>query len=162
MNIVDAKALPKPQDSAESNFGVPVVVVIGLPLLALFIVLFMGFGLALQSQRTDLTKTYSKRTAESLARDLADQLGQLLTPAAEYADRLAATLEKAKCTTDECAFAIVRMQRAIASRIPQQVAYLIFGARNGQLFSIYKIDQSDQGFLGTVETPQGNSNQLII
>ena len=146
----------------EDKLGIPVVAIIGLPLLALLIVLFLGFGFALQRQQADLTKTYSERTAEFLARDLADQLGQLLTPAAEYTDTLAETLEQAKCSTADCAFSVIRAQRDVASAIPAQVAYLIFGGTNGQLYSIYKRDQSDSGFLGTVESPKGDSSQLII
>lgn len=146
----------------ENKLGIPVIAIIGLPLLALLIVLFLGFGFALQRQQADLTRTYSERTAEFLARDLADQLGQLLTPAAEYTDTLAETLERAKCSNADCAFSVIRAQRDVASAIPAQVAYLRFGGTDGQLFSIYKRDQNDSGFLGTVESRKDDSSQLII
>ena len=146
----------------EDKLGIPVIAIIGLPLLALLIVLFLGFGFALQRQQADLTRTYSERTAEFLARDLADQLGQLLTPAAEYTDTLAETLERAKCSNADCAFSVIRAQRDVASAIPAQVAYLRFGGTDGQLFSIYKRDQNDSGFLGTVESRKDDSSQLII
>jgi hypothetical protein len=131
MDVVGPKISAKLGSGGDKR-GIPVVAIIGLPLLALLSVLFLGFGFALKRQQADLTKTYFERTAEFLARDLADQLGQLFTPAAEYADKLAATLAEAKCATDECVFAILRMQRAIADRIPQQVAYVLFGDRTGR------------------------------
>jgi hypothetical protein len=124
MDVVGPK-ISKKLGQDGNKLGIPVIAIIGLPLLALVIVLFLGFGFALQSQQADLTKTCSERTAEFLSRDLADQLGQLLTPAAEYTDRLAATLEQAKCSNADCAFALIRMQRDVPSAIPSQVAYQI-------------------------------------
>ncbi|MGH6859599.1 MAG: PDC sensor domain-containing protein [Phyllobacterium sp.] len=162
MNVVDANLLSKPNDLVARNLGIPVIAVIGLPLLALLALLFLGFGFALQSQRTDLTRNYSERTAEFLARDLADQLGRLMTPAAHYVDGLAAEIREAGCNTGACVFALIEKQRAQAASIPPQVAYVRFGSRDGHVFSIFKVDENDSGFRGTVRTMENDPGRLLL
>ncbi|ATU95606.1 hypothetical protein [Phyllobacterium zundukense] len=162
MNIVDRNAKQRPDNLLRNNFGIPVIAIVGLPLLALFVALFLGFGLVLQSQRTDLTRTYSERTAEFLARDLANQLGKLLTPAAQYVDNLAATIKRAECKTADCIFAIIQMQRANPGAVPSQIFYIRFGGRSGHVFSIFKVAENDQGFSGTVKTSEPDPNQLVV
>lgn len=152
-----------PRDTArESLFGIPVVAVIGLPLLTLLIVLFLGFGLTLQTQRADLTKTYAKRTAEFLARDLANQLGTLVTPLEHYGDDLSKRIKATGCKTPDCVFNMLRIERAVPARVPQQVSLLRFGGTNGHLFGIYRTQEIDRDFKGVVRTDLNNPSRLII
>lgn len=148
--------------SRQRIFGVPVVAVIGLPLLALLIVLFLGFSLILQTQRTDLTKTYADRTAEFLARDIANQLGHLVTPLEEYADAFAARVKAAGCSNAECVFSFIEADRATPERVPIQVSVLRFGASNGHLLSVFKIKETDRDFKGQGKTQSDNPSRLLV
>ncbi|MEP7453644.1 EAL domain-containing protein [Phyllobacterium sp. SB3] len=152
-----------PQDTThEYLFGIPVVAVIGLPLLMLLIVLFLGFGLILQTQRADLTTTYAKRTAEFLARDLANQLDTLVTSLQHYGDNLSRRIKAAGCKTPDCVFNMLSTERAVPVRVPPQVSVLRFGGANGHLFGIYRTQETDRDFKGVVKTELNNPSRLVI
>lgn len=152
-----------PRDTAhEALFGIPVVAVIGLPLLALLIVLFLGFGFVMQSQQAQFAKTYSARAAEFLAYDLAGQLEKLLTPAAQYVDDLAATIERSNCTAVDCVFAIVRLQKTLSATIPGQITFVGFGGSNGNLFGISRPRAGNTDFLGTASTSITDPTHLNV
>ncbi|MHC1550781.1 EAL domain-containing protein [Phyllobacterium sp. K27] len=151
------------QDTARQRiFGVPVVAVIGLPLLTLLIVLFLGFGVILQNQRSELTKTYAERTAEFLARDIANQLGDLVTPLEDYADNLAARVKAAGCNNADCVSSFIEADQASADRIPEQVSVLRFGATNGHLFGIFKIQETDRDFKGLATSQADNPSRVVV
>lgn len=162
MHIGDAKTPSKLQDSTELSFGIPVIVFIGLPVLALLVLLFLGFGFILQSQRADLTKTYFERTAGFLASDLADQLGKQLTPAAQYVDTLAATIKRADCQTLDCVSFVIRTQRAIPSRVPSQITYIGFADMNGRFFGVFKPNCKSVNFPGTAAMSETDPTQLEL
>ncbi len=153
----------KSLDTARQRiFGIPVVAVIGLPLLALLILLFLAFGLILNNQRSALTKAYAERTAEFLARDIANQLGDLVTPIEEYTDNLAARIKAAGCSNAECVFSFIAADRALPERVPIQVSVLRFGATNGHLLSIFKTKETDRDFKGIAMSRADNPARVVV
>jgi len=162
MVIMDEEAKYNIDNVSERGFGIPVVALVGLPLVALLLVVFLGFGLVLESERNTLGKTYSERTAEFLARDLADEMGDLMSPAAIFIASLAAKIENAPCKTADCVFSFVEKQRDLAGLVPSQIAYIGFGEVGGRYLGIFKTGENDQWFLGTTKTSVMDQTRLDI
>jgi EAL domain-containing protein (putative c-di-GMP-specific phosphodiesterase class I)/GGDEF domain-containing protein len=162
MDIMEAGQQASTGQPSKGFIGIPLVAVVGLPLLALLIVLFVGFALTLQSQRADLTKAYAERTSRLLARDLANGLKGLYMPVEQYADALARELEQAKCGTADCAFDIIRRQSAVRGNIPPQISNIRFGASDGRMYSIFKLDTNDPDYLGVIRTADGDRAKLVL
>ncbi len=160
MNIADADAQDRQDTQLVRRFGVPVIALVGLPLIALLLLVFVCFVLILQSERINQGKVYSERTAELMAIDIADELGQLISPTTAYVDRLVAEIKAASCNTSECVFAIVEKQAASIDEIPAQASYIGFGGADGQFSGIFKTGEHHQQFLGSARTDASDPTRL--
>jgi EAL domain-containing protein (putative c-di-GMP-specific phosphodiesterase class I)/GGDEF domain-containing protein len=144
------------------RFGISLVALVSIPFVLLLVLVFLCFGLILQSQQKNFGRIYSERTAEFLAHDLADEMSSLMSPAANFVDELAANIEMKLCRTADCVFSLVFKQRDIAGLIPAQIAYIGFGEVGGRFVGIFKTGETDRWFLGTTKTTGTNNNRLDI
>ncbi|MCO4319200.1 EAL domain-containing protein [Phyllobacterium sp. 21LDTY02-6] len=141
---------------------VPVAAVIGLPLLALLLLLFAAFGVILRAEQTELVRVYSERTAQLLAEDLARHLAELTAPSAEYFDTLHRNVINRGCDTSDCIFDLIPQERLRSSEIPAVVNFITFGDVTGRLEGITRLSVDDAEFLGRAVAPAGDRNPLTM
>lgn len=162
MNIADADAQDPHNPRQARGPGIPLIALVGLPLVLLLFLVFLGIGWVVQTERTNQSRIYSERTAEILAGDIAGQLGQLISPTSDYVEALRAEIKSASCRTAACVFAIVKNHAAAPDTIPPEAAYVAFGAESGQFFGIFKINAHDDKLLGRAQTDANDPTRLDL
>ncbi|EJN02330.1 EAL domain-containing protein [Phyllobacterium sp. YR531] len=146
----------------EGKFSIPVIAVIGLPLLTLLILVFIGFGLTLRDHRSELTKAYSERMSKAVALDLGRQLSDLITPVEQYVDGVTRQIKAAGCKTTACVNSLIQKEYLKPDLVPLQIAGIRFGGMDGRLNGAFRYQEKQVEFAGRFDSIEDNPSRFAV
>ncbi|QND54932.1 EAL domain-containing protein (plasmid) [Phyllobacterium sp. 628] len=152
MRAVDGEIEIEAVKPSRIGYDIPVVVLVGVPLVTLMLLAFLSLGLILQHERNALSAESSERVADLLSRDMQERIDGRFAPVASFVDTLVAKADQSGCHSTSCMFTLIDEMRASPTDVPEEVGLIGFGDNQGQFKAAFRTKASGLSFAGNIQS----------